>query len=690
MKNFGLERVIEPKNSMPVAAWKLDNSPELRKGELRVALKSISIERDSFNQICSICGYNEDKIRERILKIVSERGKMHNPYTGTGALFTGIIDEIDGDYPGDELKKGDTVICVTSITGLPLKITDIGEIDMQYARISCEGHAICFEATHLIRCDDPFSRETLYLVRTLEEEGNFYGMNRYLCAMDIKRAVIIGSNLVEAVLYASLIRHSAGADARIVFAADKEALRGMDRKSAEYVLEGLIDKVHYSSLDDSVELSELLLKEEKGNRFDAVINLETIRGCDGIATLIVRDKGLICYTSINNSYSQDVLMADCLGKEVMLYALDGFNNNSYDFGLKMLEVARPYFERLDSVSRKSKKTKSVRDVSRTEKLAMQQIDDFIYMSPVTGELVDEVINVAQYDCNVIIQGETGSGKEKIFDLIHQNSTRRGKPCIKINCATVQESLAESEFFGYEKGSFTGAGNKGKEGYFELANNGTLFLDEIGSLSLVMQSKLLRAIQENSYYRVGGTEPKHVNVRVVCANNVPLKKLVDEGKFREDLYYRLNICLIEVPPLRERKEDIYALSNAFIRKYCIKYGREKELTPQAHRKLADYSWPGNVRELENTIHRMYIGERGHLIGTEIVDSIINEKIFDDNILDLKREMRKSSGIDFTSIMEEQEKKLIEYALKKEKTTRKAAEFLNLPQTTLARKKLKHGL
>ena len=161
----------------------------------------------------------------------------------------------------------------------------------------------------------------------------------------------------------------------------------------------------------------------------------------------------------------------------------------------------------------------------------------------------------------------------------------------LNCATIQENLAEAEFFGYEKGAFTGARAGGKQGYFELANNGTLFLDEIGSLPLSRQSKLLRVLQENSFYRVGGTELKTVNVRVICANNVPLKKLVDEGSFREDLYYRLNICLIEVPPLRKRPEDIVCLAEAFIKTYSQKYGVEKTFSQEAFDALCRYHWPG---------------------------------------------------------------------------------------------------
>ena len=305
-------------------------------------------------------------------------------------------------------------------------------------------------------------------------------------------------------------------------------------------------------------------------------------------------------------------------------------------------------------------------------------------------MVEEVLNVAQYDCNVIIQGETGVGKEKVFNLIHQNSSRRDKPCVKINCATITENLAESEFFGYEKGSFTGAQAGGKEGYFEIANNGTLFLDEIGCLSLAMQSKLLRVLQESTYYRVGGTQPRHVNVRVICANNIPLKKLVEEGQFREDLYYRLNICLINVPPLRFRKEDISCLAEAFLNNYVSKYGVVKEFSQDAYKQLEEYHWPGNVRELENTVHRLYIAEKERIIDGYAVDALINQNVLGEVILDIKKEMNGEESIDFNQIMDEQEKKIIAYALRKKGTTRKAADFLGIPQTTLARKKLKYNL
>ena len=190
--------------------------------------------------------------------------------------------------------------------------------------------------------------------------------------------------------------------------------------------------------------------------------------------------------------------------------------------------------------------------------------------------------------------------------------------------------------------------------------------------------------------MGGTKPKHVNVRVICANNIPLKKLVEEGHFREDLYYRLNICLINVPPLRFRKEDISCLAEAFLKNYSEKYGVEKEFSEDAYRQLEEYHWPGNVRELENTVHRLYIAEKDDVIDGYAVDELINRNMLGEIVLDMRKEMNGVERIDFNQLMDEQEKKIIAYALKKKGTTRKAAEFLGIPQTTLARKKLKHDL
>ena len=696
MKNSGIDRVLEPKGSLAVTAWKVDNDKTLRAKELRIAVDMISMERDSLLQICSISEYDEDKIKEKIFKIVRERGKLQNPYTESGGLFSGIVEEISEDLTDCGLKPGDRVVSLTTMTALPFYLESIRSIDYEYGLLHCTGYAICFEATVLREINQFDGGQIKTLLRALDEEGSFYGISSQLAEMQADNGVIIGNSLVEIILYARMLKQC---NPDMTISCLFESSRGGSVQAEQHALleaiGSLVSELWFLPMNLPVETARSVQEAQKGRNVDVVINLEEIKGCESVAALIVRPGGLVCHTNIGNAYSKGMLIADSLGKEVINYALDGIYANTFDYALQLVRETEKVFRNLDEFYSKThinsiKKRKASMIKEERTQMAAKQIDGFLYMSSVTEDMVEEVLNVAQYDCNVIIQGETGVGKEKVFDLIQQNSPRRSQPCVKINCATIQENLAESEFFGYEKGSFTGASTSGKEGYFEIANNGTLFLDEIGSLPLVMQSKLLRVLQENSFYRVGGTTPKNVNVRVICANNIPLRKLVDEGKFREDLYYRLNICSIDVPPLRQRPEDIDCLAGAFIRHYSQRYGIQKTFTAEAFQKLEEYHWPGNVRELENTVHRLYISERSQKIDADAVDELLNVNVYDESMIDLKKEFRREESIDFTKIMEEQEKKLIAYALKKEGTTRKAAEFLNIPQTTLARKKIKHQL
>lgn len=694
MRNFGASRVIDPKGSLPVTAWKIDNDHKLRAGEIRIAVDYITVERDSMCQLCCACEHNDGKIKEKLLKFVTERGKIHNPYTDSGAVFSGTVEEIAEDYPSDDIQPGDYVICLSTMTGIPVYIEEIEEIDYDFAQIKCKGYAICFETTILEKCTGIPENRKRYLRRAIDEEGTFSGISTMMRSMDMKNALIIGASLVEAALYAQMLKNTAP-DICISLLVETgcTCVSSMNEKNLSRVFGTMIEHFYFDTMSNPVETAKRIAADGAESSMDIVLNLEQIKNCESVTALMVREGGLICHTNIHNNYSQALLLIESLGKKgVVNYALDSVYENTYDYALSLMRDAEPVLERLDEYfEQNSKRRKVIPKVSPAHDVnAAKQIEGFLYMSPITEDLVSDAINVAKYDCNVIIQGETGVGKERIFDLIQRNSPRKAKPCIKINCATIQENLAESEFFGYEKGSFTGASTSGKEGYFELANNGTLFLDEIGSLPLSMQSKLLRVLQESTFYRVGGTSAVHVNVRVICANNIPLKKLVDEGKFREDLFYRLNICQIEIPPLRKRKEDIYCLAKHFIESYSSKYGIEKVFSPSAYRALEAYHWPGNVRELENTVHRLYIAEHDVLIDEDSVDSLLNENVYEESVIDIKKEFRRDESLDFNEIMDRQEKKLIAYALKKEGTTRKAAELLNLPQTTLARKKLKHNL
>src|SRR5690606_9033702 len=226
-----------------------------------------------------------------------------------------------------------------------------------------------------------------------------------------------------------------------------------------------------------------------------------------------------------------------------------------------------------------------------------------------------VRKVAKSNTTVLIRGETGTGKELIAGAIHHNSLRSARNFVKVNCAALQENLLESELFGHEKGAFTGA-DKQRIGRFEQADGGTLFLDEIGDMSPNTQAKILRVLQEHEFERLGGTRTLRVDVRLIAATNRDLASMVQSGQFREDLYYRLNVVSIEMPPLRERKDDIVPLANSFIKKFSGELKKKIEgLEPEAQKLLMRYNWPGNIRELENTIERAMLLAESRAIRAE---------------------------------------------------------------------------
>lgn len=238
--------------------------------------------------------------------------------------------------------------------------------------------------------------------------------------------------------------------------------------------------------------------------------------------------------------------------------------------------------------------------------------DIIGVSPVMLKLKEQITIIAPTDAWVLIRGENGTGKELVAQTIHRMSKRSHKPLVEVNCAAIPEELIESELFGYEKGAFTGAGAT-KRGKFDLANGGTLFLDEIGDMSLKTQAKVLRILQEQRFERVGGNKTIFVDVRIIAATNKDMEKEIADGRFREDLYYRLNVIPIEIPPLRERIEDIPLLLEAFVANFARKMGKEPmQIDSKIYSCLQAYNWPGNVRELRNLAERMVILSKSHVL------------------------------------------------------------------------------
>ncbi|MBO8162093.1 MAG: sigma 54-interacting transcriptional regulator [Brevibacillus sp.] len=292
--------------------------------------------------------------------------------------------------------------------------------------------------------------------------------------------------------------------------------------------------------------------------------------------------------------------------------------------------------------------------------------------------------IAKVDSTVLILGESGVGKEEISKLIHQLGDRKDNPFVKVNCGAIPEQLLESELFGYEPGAFTGANKGGKMGLFESANNGTIFLDEIGELPLGLQVKLLRVLQEKEITRVGGVHPKKIDVRIIAATNRDLKELVEKGAFRKDLYYRLNVVPIHIPPLRERVEDIPLLLGMFQQRFSQHYGIEKFFSPEALQALIHYRWPGNVRELANVVERLIVMTPGPTIEWKDVKMVLEEEgIGDENSF-----VYVSGIMPLKEAVDEVEKQLLLKALRLYKNTRRTAEVLKVDQSTIVRKMKKY--
>ena len=294
-------------------------------------------------------------------------------------------------------------------------------------------------------------------------------------------------------------------------------------------------------------------------------------------------------------------------------AVSALKSGAYDYLTKPLD-----FDELKLTLERALDHATLRDENSSlkRKLAAQPAPDgFVGKSEKMRRLVEMAQTIAPSDANVLITGESGTGKEVVAKLIHNRSVRAGGPYITVNCAALSESLLESELYGHEKGAFTGA-DKRREGRFLAADGGTIFLDEIGEIPVAMQAKLLRAIQEREIQRVGGDRPLRVDVRILAATNRNLSDEVEAGRFRQDLFYRLNVVSLELPPLRERVDDIPVLAAHFLREFAERNGkRVKGFTPGAMDRLLKYAWPGNVRELENVVERAvvllvgeYVGER----------------------------------------------------------------------------------
>lgn len=431
---------------------------------------------------------------------------------------------------------------------------------------------------------------------------------------------------------------------------------------------------------NSIQTASTIIKNDKGSIELIILNLDMPKSNEFISYM-VKNSGKIIPIIVTTMYenSSDILTS--------------LKTGAYD------HVKKPINEEELAIrmNRALNEAKLEKEVGTLKKIHTDKIIDIpliIGISSKITNIVNMIEKIARSDAKtVLIEGESGTGKELIAKSIHRYSSRADRPFIAINCAAIPETLLETELMGYDKGAYTDA-KKDKKGLFELADGGTLFLDEIGDMGIGIQAKLLRILEEKTFRRVGGTEDIHVDVRIVAATNAKLKQRIQEGRFRDDLYYRLLVVPIYLPPLRDRKEDILILAEHFINKYNREFNKSvKGISEDAKKILKNYNWPGNIRELNNVIERALILENKDYILPEhlpyelILEINGSEKTGNKELMiDIKFKL-PPEGIQWEDI----EKSLVKQALEMKKGKQKdAATLLGMTRDSFRRRMKKYGI
>jgi TyrR family helix-turn-helix protein len=365
---------------------------------------------------------------------------------------------------------------------------------------------------------------------------------------------------------------------------------------------------------------------------------------------------------------------------------------TYPHGLTVFSTAKPIFDEEGNLYRIVSNSRDITELvemksqlnrvnlrnqrAQHENSRTVSLNNFITNSDKMVKVFELAEKVAPMDSSIFIHGETGVGKGVLARVIHDLSSRKDKNFIQVNCGAIPSALIESELFGYESGAFTGANKHGKKGLVESADGGTLFLDEIGEMPLDIQVKILHLVQDRTIMKVGGTKEKKVNIRIISATNKDLKQMIKNNQFREDLYYRLHVVPMEIPQLRERKEDILLLTDYFLKKFNEKYGQSITIDDHSKLILQLQDYPGNVRELENVIEQIVVTARKPIVTIEDLPSDLTYK--DTALVNL------TGIIPLKKALEETEKQLLSQALSTYKSTRKMAKALEVSQTTIMRK------
>jgi DNA-binding NtrC family response regulator len=430
----------------------------------------------------------------------------------------------------------------------------------------------------------------------------------------------------------------------------------------------LLSDTFSPAFDISFKEGSKALKSAKSDQYDAVI-FDMASGSTGVMDLLKRFKTAMPNTPV-------IVTSRTENAELVVKTI---KMGAYDFITKPYSVARVQHLIRQALEERSKKNEI--DYLRHEQDVVYDFTRIVAKSPPMKAILNTMEKFSKTDGTILMTGETGTGKSFLSGSIHFNSPRGEKPFVKVNCANIPETLLESELFGHEKGAFTGA-DKVRIGRFEQAHGGTLFLDEIGEMGASLQAKMLRILEDKAFERVGGNQTIHVDVRVIAATNRNLPQLVSEGAFREDLYYRINVLTLSLPPLRERRQCLEPLAAMLLSKSCRSIGKKTlEISPAAREIILSYEWPGNIRQLANTLERAAILEEGTMVQAESL--LLPDRVPEPKVA--------ASSVDYSTSLEEREKKVIMETLAESLWIQKdAAERLGISPRALNYKIKKFGI
>src|SRR5665648_627668 len=440
-KKYGTDRVLEPKSVLPTSAWRVDNSREINPNEIRVAIRRIHLEPTSFKQSCLEAGNNEEKIRQKIMDIVIRRGKLHNPITDTGGLFYGIVEEIGSEYKNAKgLKVGNEVICNASLTGIPIYLSKVTKLYLAYTQIEAEGYAIVFGDVPLIKKPDDVPVDLLLFA--FNESGTLYRVSKE--SLGKKHFLIVGNNIMMNILFGFVVRKIAGVDAEIICLFDKKTDITIKGKGVDELLTGIFNEIHYVNILRPVECIEKLNAEEY---FDLSVNCADIPGAEAVNILATKSGGTVIFANFINNYNIALYITESISRQLDIICAEGYFDQYDEFDIEIVKELAPYLEWAIPVSNKIEENLNY-PISREERLLENTgyrkvlAEEFICESRIMAQLLEEMLSVAKYDCNVIITGNTGVGKEKVANIIQKNSARKMHPYMKINCAAISPNLME--------------------------------------------------------------------------------------------------------------------------------------------------------------------------------------------------------------------------------------------------------